>query len=128
MESGARALLAANGGATHPVAAPPESRAALEAFVSRLTGDITVETLAQQQRYLQIVDAIVARLLAEMNACVLAEHAAAEHAVASYFDYAHALTVRARLVEMGREMEALIELVTGAPPDRGVAETFVFPD
>ncbi|MBI4540764.1 MAG: hypothetical protein HY704_14780 [Gemmatimonadetes bacterium] len=128
LESGARAILTAGPGDSRPVAAPPESRAAMEAFLSRLTGDLTVETLAQQRRYLQLVDTIVARLLAEMNACVLAEHAAAEHAVAAYFGYAHALTVRRRLAEMGREMAALIELVTGTPPDPGVAETFLFPD
>lgn len=128
LESGARAILSAGAGNQRAVAAPPESRAAFEAFVSRLTGDISVETLAQQQRYLQLVDAIVARLLVDMNACIAAEHPAAESAVASYFGYAHALAVRARLEEVGREMEDVIELVTGKRPDRSVGETFLFQD
>lgn len=128
LESGALAILAAGAGESVAVAAPTETRAALEAFVSRLTGDLSIETLAQQRRYLSLVDAIVGRLLVLMNADIVAEHAAAEGAVAAYFDYAHALAVRARLLESGNEMEALIGLVTGSPPDKQVAESFIFPD
>jgi hypothetical protein len=48
--------------------------------------------------------------------------------VAAYFDFAHALTVSNRVQEMAGEMEALIELVTGEPPDPRAARSFRFPD
>jgi hypothetical protein len=74
------------------------------------------------------VRAIVEFLRAEMEATVLATHAADESAVAAYFDFAHALSVFYRLHEMVTEMEALVELVTGEPADAETARTFRFPD
>jgi hypothetical protein len=48
--------------------------------------------------------------------------------VSAYFDFAHALSVQARLYELGLEMEALVELVTGGPVTEELARDFVFPD
>ena len=51
-----------------------------------------------------------------------------DSAVSSYFLYAHALSVLHRVVELGQEMESLIEVMTGAPPTPELAATFRFPD
>ena len=54
-------------------------------------------------------------------------HPAHEAAVSAYFDFAHALSVQARLYEVGLEMEALAELVTDGPVTEQFARDFVFP-
>lgn len=126
---GARTLLARDdeeeGGA---VAAPPRARAAIGALLPRLVGDVPVDTLADQQVVETALSAIVEHLHEELDSAVLAAHAADEEAVSAYFDYAHALTVLSRAREMGREMSAVIELVTGSRPTPEVALTFQFPD
>ena len=94
----------------------------------RMDGDLSVETLADQRRVLKGVAAIVSQLREEMDTSVLATHPADETAVSSYFLYAYALSVLKRLTELGQEMEALIEIVTGAPATDEVAATFRFPD
>jgi len=48
--------------------------------------------------------------------------------VSAYFDFAHAFSVQGRLYEVGLEMEALVELVTGGPVTEDLARDFVFPD
>jgi hypothetical protein len=63
-----------------------------------------------------------------MDLTIMEAHPADENSVSAYFLYAHALTVLARLAEMGQEMEALIEIVTGAPATPEMAETFLFPN
>lgn len=105
-----------------------EDRARVEALMPRLEGDMDVATLAEQGDLEASVEAVVQCLRAEMRAAVLATHPAEEVAVASYFDYAHALSVLGRLEEMGREMRAVIEVVTGEAVDERVATTFRFPD
>ncbi len=74
------------------------------------------------------MSAVVGTLREEMELAIVAAHAADEAAVASYFLFAHALTVLARLSEMGQEMEALIEVVTGSLATPEAALSFVFPD
>jgi hypothetical protein len=110
------------------VVAPPESRAAVEALLHRLEGDLEVETLADQQGLSTAITAIVNCLRADMETAVLAMHPADEGAVAAYFEFAHALTVQTRIEEVGREMSAMIELVTGHEPTPEMALTFQFPD
>ncbi|MGM0669692.1 MAG: hypothetical protein ACQET1_08230 [Gemmatimonadota bacterium] len=127
LKTGANALLSGGSGAAVPVVAPPEGREELQDLLPRLSGDLVIETLAEQQRVAKAVHAIVTYLKEEMDLFVITAHPADESAVASYFFYAHALAVLARLFEMGQEMEALIEVVTGAPPSDEVAETFLFP-
>jgi hypothetical protein len=63
-----------------------------------------------------------------MDHRILNTHPGAEAAVTSYFDSAHALSVLGRLRQSAAEMEAMIEVVTGRPPDEDTARSFVFPD
>lgn len=130
LRAGARTFLARRheGTASGGVIAPPERRARVEALVGRLDGDLSFGTLEELRQAEVAVAAIVAALRVEMEAAVLAAHPADESAVAAYFDFAHALTVARRLEEMGGEMEAMIELVTGERPSAESARTFRFPD
>lgn len=128
LEAGARALL--EGEETDPcvVLAPPVERAHVEAFLPRLEGDISLTTLEELQAVSGAIDAIVECLHVEMEATVVATHPADEHAVAAYFEFAHALGVSRRVGEMASEMEALIEVVTGSPVTAETAHSFRFPD
>jgi len=128
LRKGAHDLLAHGSGAASPVAAPPEGLEEVQALLPRLSGDLTLETLADQRRILKAVAAIVGGLKEEMDASVISAHPADETAVSAYFLYAHALGVLHRVAEVGQEMEALIEVVTGAPVTAEVAATFRFPD
>ncbi len=128
LRSGARTVLDGESGSCGSVLAPPQSRARVETLLTRLEGDLSVPTLSELRSVAAAVDVIVSCLRAEMDATVLATHAADEIAVAAYFDYAHALTVSRRLTDMAMEMEALIELVTGEPVTASVAADFRFPD
>jgi hypothetical protein len=127
LRNGAHTLLGERSGERSPVAAPPKGREEVEGLLPRLTGDLTMETLADQRRVLKGVMAIVAHLKEEMDLSVLTTHPADESAVSSYFFYAHALAVLQRVSDLGQEMEALIEVVTGAPATPEVAATFRFP-
>jgi len=128
LNKGAVALLGGSPGEGPPVAAPPEGWEEVQALLPRLTGDLTMETLADQRGVLRAVATIVARLKEEMDASVLATHPAEETAVSAYFLYAHALSVLNRVTELGQEMEALIEVMTGSPPTPEVATSIRFPD
>jgi hypothetical protein len=125
---GARAFLEDGVEGAGMVAAPSEARAAVEALLSRLHDDISLVTLAEQRKAQRAVETVVTHLAATMEVCVLSAHPAAEEAVSAYFDYAHALSVLGRLREMGAEMRALVELMTGRPVDAASAHTFQFPD
>lgn len=128
LRQGADVVLTAGASQPCAVLAPPAERAQVEALLLELEGDVSLATLAEQADAEAAVRTIVACLRAEMEAAVVATHAADEIAVASYFDFAHALTVLARLEEMGEHMRALIEIVTGSPPDAALAASFAFPD
>jgi hypothetical protein len=97
-------------------------------MISRLNGHLSMGTLAEQRRTQAAVSIIVRALLDRMHHEIDSAHPAAEPAVASYFEYAHARTVLLRVRDIGEHMTALIEVVTGSPPDDAVVETFVFPD
>ena len=129
LKGGARALLDRTSGASPVgVIAPPESRARVEALLPRLKGDLSVSTLAELRAVRIAVEAIVEHLREEMEAHVLAAHAADESAVNAYFAFAHALTVASRVREVGEEMEAIIELVLGDDPSAEALRSFRFPD
>jgi len=125
---GARAVLEDGSRGGPPVAAPSAGRAAVEELLPRLTGDISVRTLAEQQRVERAVDVIVSHLRHEMEVQVLALHPAAEEAVSAYFDFAHARSFLGRVRELGEEMRALVEVMTGRPPTEEVGRIFQFPD
>ncbi len=110
------------------IAAPSATRVAVEALVDRLRGDLSLSTLADQAEVETALRAVVKHLRAEMYLRVLATHPAAEVSVAAYFDFAHALSVLGRVEEIGEEMSALIEVMTGASPDEETVRSFVFPD
>ncbi len=128
LTAGGRSLLEAEAEAHSSVLAPEESRARVEALLPRLVGDLSVPSLAEARGLCKALDAIRDHLRAEMEAVVVATHAADEEAVAAYFDFAHALSVSHRLHEILTEMEALVELVTGERADAETARTFRFPD
>jgi len=108
------------------VAAPPDVLPDLDALAPRLTGDLDLETLAEQRSVERAVDYLVDEARERMDSSVLEQHAAAEGAVQAYFDYAYVLTVRDRIRRIGAEMRALIELMTGKPPSEKTARTFSF--
>jgi len=110
------------------VAAPAEERGQVASLLPLLDGDFSIETLAEQRVLCGAVSVIVETLRLELETTVTATHPAHEGAVAAYFDFAHAFSVRSRLVEIGQEMTALIELVTEAPVTDEVAREFLFSD
>jgi hypothetical protein len=128
LRQGARSFLREDPLGGCVVAAPPTARAEVSALEEKLVGDIGVETLAQQRVLSSAVSHIVECLRVEMETLVGETHPAHEGAVAAYFDYAHALSVLQRLREIGGEMAAMIEVVTGKPVDPQTAASFHFPD
>lgn len=128
LSAGAERVLAEAGSGTTVVVAPPEVIADVEALLPRLSGDLSLATLAEQQSIARAVTYVVAELKQRMDASIIEEHAASEYAVGAYFDYAHALTVQDRVVRLGAEMSAIIEVMTGRAPTAETAKTFEFPD
>jgi len=130
LRAGARAYLGHVGvPAISAVMAPSERRAQVEALLPRLTGgELSLSTLDDLRAVQGAVAVVVESLRAQMESMVLATHAADEDAVSAYFDFAHALTVAHRIEELGWEMEAVIELVTGETPSPEAVRSFRFPD
>ena len=98
------------------------------ALNSRLSGDLSLETLEDLALVKAAVTTIVARLRVIMETRVLSAHPADTEAVAAYFDYAHCLSVAHRIKMKEAEMEGMIELVTASPVTPETAQTFDFPD
>ena len=128
ISAGAGRVLAEAGSGAAVVLAPPEVIADVEALQPRLTGDISMTRLAEQQSIARAVTYIVAEMKQRLDTLILEEHPASEFAVGAYFDYAHALTVQDRVVRIGAEMSAIIELATGRAPTAEAAREFTFPD
>jgi hypothetical protein len=128
LKSGAQQVLDGYAPEHGMIAAPPEERERVAALVPHLGGDFSVTTLAEQRSLLHGVTIIVEMLRVEMESMVAANHPAHEVAVSAYFDFAHAFSVQSRLYEVGSEMEALVELVTGGPATDEIARDFAFPD
>lgn len=129
LATGAELLLDADPiGAAGAVAAPSEAQIQVANLQPRLTGALSIDTLAEQRSVRKAVAAICDRLHSRMDQKVVEHHPAHEEAVALYFDYAHAYGVLTRLDEIGVEMTALIELMTGAPPTDETARSVTFDD
>lgn len=110
------------------VVAPCEGASLVEALLPRLTGDLSIATLAEQRRVREAVAAICEQLHGRLDNTVLEYNPAHEEAVNLYFDYAHVRTVLDRVDRIGAEMGAMIELITGGPATAESAETVMFPD
>jgi hypothetical protein len=128
LKAGARQVLGGIPPENGAIAAPPEERELVAALLPRLGGDFSMTTLAEQGSLLHAVATIVEMLRVEMESMVATNHPAHEVAVSAYFDFAHAFSVQARLYEVGLEMEALVELVTGGPVTDALGGDFAFPD
>ena len=110
------------------VMAPPEVIADIEALLPRLTGDLTIDTLAGARSVERALECILEEARRRTDRYIIEQHPAAEAAVASHFDYAHVLVLLDRTRRMVAQMSALIELMSGAPPDDATAATYQFPD
>ncbi|MQA89904.1 MAG: hypothetical protein GEU90_06685 [Gemmatimonas sp.] len=110
------------------VAAPAESTASVAQLRPRLTSPLNIETLAEQRWVRKAVAAICRELHTRMDGKVLEFHPGHEEAVSLYFDYAHTYSVLSRLDEMGSEMTAIIELITGQLPTEESAHAVHFPE
>ncbi|HEU0052150.1 MAG TPA: hypothetical protein VFQ39_03190 [Longimicrobium sp.] len=123
LESASEMILSGMG-APVGVAAPPESVGLVEQLLTRLGGDMSIETLDEQRRVQQAVTYICSDLHRRLDDKIIeTTNPANEEAVALYFDYGHSRTVLHRLSEMGAEMEAIVELIGG-----GNAAGVTFPD
>lgn len=110
------------------VAAPPEALAALQQLLPRLDGALSVRSLAEQRRIRSAVAAVHDHLHARLDNVVVENGPASEDSVCTYFDYAYVRIVLDRLDAMGAEMEAMVELISGAPPTADTAAAIDFPD
>jgi len=109
------------------VLAPPPAVTDLEALLPRFTGDITIDTLAEQVTIRRAVAFLTDALRARMDTIILEQHPAAEDAVLAYFEYARVLSVLLRLDRIGHEMAAIIAVITGEHPAAESAQRFSFP-
>jgi len=128
LTAGAHHTLARGARSRGGVAAPPRAGKDIEALLPRLTGDLSIQTIAEQQSVERAVARVLEELRERVDATILEQHVGAEDAVVAYFDYAHVLTLHDRLRRLGREMAAIIELVTGRPPTPEAAAEITFPD
>jgi hypothetical protein len=128
MSAGAHRVLAETEDAAVVVAAPPQIVADLEALAPRLTGDISIGTLAEQRSVARATAYILADLKQRLDATIVDENPASEASVQAYFEYANVLTFEDRLRRIGDQIAALIELMTGVAPTEETARTLSFPE
>jgi len=128
LRHGAASVLGVDGHSPCSIDPSVEGRHRVEELVPRLTGDLSLRTLADLARVRLAVSTIVECLEAEMKTFVVQSHPSDEGAVDAYFEFAHAFAVLSRIDELEGEMRAVVELALGRLPDADTAETFVFPD
>jgi membrane protease subunit HflC len=90
--------------------------------------EISIATLEDHRTLQLVVGELLDRCRAAMDEAVIMQHAAAESAVAAYFEYAHVLIVSHRLQAIGEEMAAIVQLMTGDDPDSESGRRFSFPE
>ncbi len=117
LASAGEALLAAPG---------TTGQAKVEQLLPRLTGDVSIDTLDEQRRVRSAVSTIVTELRDRMDREIISHGPGHEDAVNLFFDYGHSRSVLFRLDEMGSEMEAIADLLTGGHPE--LAGAITFPD
>jgi hypothetical protein len=110
------------------IAAPPDVLPDLEALAPRLSGDIDIESLTEQESIQRAIEYLLHESREHGDAMIVDQHPAAEDAVAAYFTYAHILSVLDRVRHMGAQMRALIELMTGDAPSDEDAASLSFED
>jgi hypothetical protein len=125
LNSAAERLLSPHGDV--PVMAPPEVMAELESRLP-LDGDLSVRTLAEQRLLLGAVEYVLDHLKQRMDAILVEQYVGSDDAVNAYFDYANVLTIRAGLVDIGREMAAMLEVMIGGPVTPEAASGVAFSD
>lgn len=129
LAAGAELLLTGDRhGSEGGIVAPSSAVAEVEQLIPRLSGDLSIGTLAEQRTVRKAVAAICDELHERLEEKLIQFYPAHEEAVALYFDYAHAFGVLTRLDEMGAEMTAMIELMTGQAVTQEAAASFAFPD
>jgi hypothetical protein len=115
-------------GAGHGIAAPPHFIAEVEHFAHIITGDVNIPNIAEQKRMQAVVNNLLGGSRSRLDRIIVEQHAAAEDAIAAYFNYAHVLTVARRIESIGLEMSAIIELMTGETVDSEAGRRFSFED
>jgi len=88
------------------VAAPPEALHDIDALAPRLIGDLSLETLDDQESVERAVEFLLTDARDRTDAIILDQHPGAEDAVLAYFEY--------RVQQIGHEMRAIIDLMTGS--------------
>lgn len=121
-----RVMSAAEG--SERVAAPPEALADVAHLQPQLQGDLTISTLEEQRMLERAVDYLLEEVRQRMNLFILRQHVGSEDATNAYFEYAHVYVLRERVRGVGREMVAMIELMTGAAPTAESARSVSFAD
>jgi len=110
------------------VAAPPLTRARVEALLQRLDGDVSIETLAEQREIEAGARAIVEFLQSEMKTLISDLTPSDDAAVDAYMDFANAYCVLVRLRQIGNDMESLIEVMMDGRVTPDMERSFDFPD
>jgi len=129
LRSGASAFLGIDAGVEGTgVAAPPLARSRVESLLTRLDGDVSVETLSDQRELESATRAVVEFLENEMKALVGQLGPTNDGALDAYTEFAQAYAVLLRVRDMGSQMEALINVVVGAPITPELERGFEFPD
>ena len=121
-----RVVAAADDGSR--VAAPPQALADVASLQPRLHGDLSIATLEEQRSVERAVEYLLDALRERMNGFILSQHVGSEDSINAYFDYAHVYALLDRVRGVGREMVAMIELMTGEPPTAETARSVTFPD
>jgi len=128
LKQGASAVLGLEDGYGCSANLTSEDSERVHALLPRLSGDLSIRTLAEAREVASALDTIVRCLETAMKSVVVQSHPGDEGAVDAYFDFAHGFAVLSRAREMQGEMTAMIELFTGVPVTVELERTFEFPD